>query len=376
MALHRTRVYALLFLAVALKAPQALAQGTTTPTGPSVPSKVLCKPEVSNGGRSVLVNWKAAADCLDRPNSEWVGRLSARIDEDTAVAIRSTHFNFIKYTIKYQIDETVVESYVLLARLWQGILGLPPDLLPGLAIRTTSSSSTLLQWADALIAAQRTLEVAGEQAPAKAYLTDDQIAAVAANVQSLTDARAAVMKAYAALPPLGTYPEFEQYTKIKAFHDAVIARLDAYLDLASLTVDGQVKTIPKKKGGTIVTVTMTPASNAGADRAPVLIVEYFSHSRLPVTFHAGYTWASLDDIDFEKVAAFSGSDMFAEVKTNQNTQSFTAFMTYEPRTYMDEKFGAGVSIGTDIVKPGQRLFLGGSVRYSRFVFTMAVCPVN
>lgn len=337
---------------------------------PAAAQETACQPEVSNGGRTILLNWETAVSCLAKPNSKWDGRISGRVDEDMTVTIRSTHFNFIKYAIRYEIEETVVESYVLLARLWSGILGFDlGSLTKDVSTLKAESGNAIVDWASAVARAQAKLDAEVQAAPGEAFLTTIQIDAVGNSVKALAEVRSEVMTKYLAALQFNAFAEFEQYGKVKVFHDAVLGRLDAYVDLASLTASGQVKTIPKKNGGTIVTVTMTPATTAGADRAPVLAVEYFSHSRLPLTFHAGYARSGLDEFDFEEVAAFARSDLFARIKTNDNTQTFTAFMTYEPQAWVRDKVAGGVTIGTDVVKPGQRLFLGGSIRYGRFVFT-------
>lgn len=287
------------------------------------------------------------------------------------MTIRSTHFNFIKYTITCQVDETVVESYVLLAKLWQGILGLvlTPSLRAEIEEEEAPSSSPILEWAKAVAGAQTELEQAAQAAPNQVFLEKDDIKTVKDKIGSLTKALGKVMQKYERASQFRAFADYEQYMKVKAFHDTVLTRLDAYVELASLTVGGQVKTIPKKKGGTVVTVTMTLVASAGAERPPTLTVEYFSHSRLPLTLHAGCTWARLREVEFEKVAAFAGSDMFARIKSNDNTQAFTAFITYEPKAWLEDRVGAGIAIGTDVVKPGQRLFVGRSVRYTRFVFS-------
>jgi hypothetical protein len=335
-------------------------------------SATRCQPQVSAGGRVVQIDWALAKACLDKPNAIWKGRLTNRIDEDASVTITSTSFNFLKYTIKYQIDETVVDSYVLLAKLWQGIVGLGlPALDTEIRGLRIAQQDPILAWLNSIGTAQAELDLAAGRVPPAPFLTNGQIADVKADTEKMLSAREDVMRRYGAvITNFPSFTAFEQFNKVKVFHDAVLSRLDAYVDLAALAVSGQVKTIPKKNAGTIVTVTLTPVTTGGAERPPSLTIEYFSHSRLPLTFHVGYAVGNLKELEFEQVTAFAGGDLFTQVRSNNKTEGMAALMTYDLWSRHDGKLAVGVTLGTDVKKPGQRMMAGGSFRVGRIVATI------
>jgi hypothetical protein len=333
------------------------------------PCKVT--PQFDAQAREIVIDWNAAAECLAK-KGVFQGRIStARIDEGMSIAVRSTHFNFVNYTLRYEVEETVVESYVLLAKLWEQILGLGDLSVLAADIRTRATpppfQTALLRWINAIVAAERAVEGPRNQFTGNVHLSDGQLEIVAKQLEAATTARDGLLKAYNELPQFDDFQDYERYGKVRPVHEAVLGRVGAYLDLASLTLRGQLKNIGKKKGGTFVTVTITPAVREGSDGSPVLITEYFSHSRFPLTFHAGYVGSALDDFDFEQVRALGGRDLFAAVKTNTNIQSVAAFLSYELRSWRQGSVGVLATIGTDFSKPGERLYLGGSVRMFRRV---------
>ena len=73
---------------------------------------------------TITVDWKKLVDCTTKEKSVG-GRIGRRINEDNPVNIHVTEFNFINYTISYRVEETVVEAYVMLEKLWQQLLGIP-----------------------------------------------------------------------------------------------------------------------------------------------------------------------------------------------------------------------------------------------------------
>ena len=75
---------------------------------------------------TITVDWLKLNACLTKePRTSLGNRITRRINEDDVVRIHVVNFNFVNYTIAYKIDETVVESYVMLEKLFSQLLGLP-----------------------------------------------------------------------------------------------------------------------------------------------------------------------------------------------------------------------------------------------------------
>jgi hypothetical protein len=75
---------------------------------------------------TITVDWAKLVDCTTNHKDKSLGaRIGRRINDDNPVNIHLTEFNFINYTISYKVEETVVETYVMLEKLWQQLLGIP-----------------------------------------------------------------------------------------------------------------------------------------------------------------------------------------------------------------------------------------------------------
>ena len=123
--------------------------------------------------------------------------------------------------------------------------------------------------------------------------------------------------------------DFAVFDATAALHDATVGRLRAFQGRARLVKDGFPRRITFGDAGRIVTVTINLTDLiAGAEAGLTETVEFFVHSTLPVTFHAGYSYSGLDDFEFEPVAATIGEDLFAQIRSNENTSGFTAFLSY------------------------------------------------
>ena len=344
----------------------------------------------SQSGRvvTIQIDWKNLANCVNNEKGKGLGdRLARRINEDTLVDIHVINFNFINYTISYKVEETVVESYVTLEKLWSQLLGLPflGGILPQAdAVPTpcVGYQKCAADWALYIATTNIKLGKFVSESADKTYIEDGG-ALVGQHAGELADDRAAIL---AALNDIMSKPanqpsrvdEVAQFENIYAKQEKLFEKLDAYAAAAQLVANGQVRHLGKKKAGTIVAASLTPKNQVQADGNPSTTTEYFVHSRLPVVFHAGYSYAKVQDVKFETVRALSQTDLFSEIKSESKAvSSMAAFLSLGRSFLDDEKLGAFFSIGTDFSDPGDRLYLGASVQlFKRFFFTLGRASIQ
>jgi hypothetical protein len=331
------------------------------------------------GGTVVIeVDWLKLKTCTES-KQEIDTRPAVRIDEDAPVAIKITNLNFVSYAPSFKVEETVVETYVALEKLWSQLLGLP--LFTGGTARSKfgallersicdSFRACLADWAYLITTANIEVDAARTRYARFVALDDAQRRAVAEFRNDLATAKENIDKALKQLiettPPADAndQADFETvYSKQQLLFD----KIAAYNSAAQRVEDGQLHPIGKKKAGTIVVVSITPKDSQQAPQTPVVDVEYFVHSKLPLTFHLGYSASRIRDIDFESVRASGQSDLFVVVKDNETTSSMVAFLSLG-RAYQDENVGAYASIGTDFSEPGKRVYVGGSVQLMKRLF--------
>ncbi len=331
---------------------------------------------------TITLDWKELHDCLTSEPAKGLGnRISTRISEDNAVDIHVTHFNFINYTISYKVDETVVESYVTLEKLWSQLLGLPflggiigaADVPPA---PCTDFKTCLARWALRIATTNIQLGKFMAEGADKTYLDDAGQKAVADHANTLKTQQGLIQsdldRVMANAPT--TAADVAQFEDIYAKQEKLFEKLDAYAASAALVANGKVLHIGKKKAGTIVSVSLTPKNSSQGDATPVVTTEYFVHSKLPVVFHAGYVYANLNQVKFETVRSLSQTDLFSAVKTNDSGIAAMAAFLSLGRSFMhDEKVGLYFSVGTDFASPGDRLYLGPSVQlFKRLFFTVGL----
>ena len=69
-----------------------------------------------------------APGCKLRIDDPWLRKVGqGRITEETSLRILVKDVNFLKYGLKFEQKEKVVESYVTLEKLWQQALSLMPE---------------------------------------------------------------------------------------------------------------------------------------------------------------------------------------------------------------------------------------------------------
>jgi len=380
---HRDRVakglLALILLAGGSSTAQAQGACSTPPYSTTQAGKVV----------TIHIDWKNLANCVANEKTKDLGnRITKRINDDTLVDIHVTNFNFINYTISYKVDETVVESYVTLEKLWSQLLGLPflGGVLGGEADAAPPAckgfQKCAAEWALYLATTGIKLGKFISESADKTYIEDGG-AAVKAHAETLAEDRKKIL---AALNDIMTKPENQpsrveevaQFESIYAKQEKLFEKLDAYAGAAQLVENGQVRHLGKKKTGTIVSVSLTPKNQAQADGKPSTTTEYFVHSKLPVVFHSGYSYAKAKDVKFETVRSLSQTDLFSEIKsTSEAVNSMAAFLSLGRSFLDDEQAGLFFSIGTDFTDPGDRLYLGVSAQlFKRFFVTVGKASIR
>ncbi len=122
------------------------------------------------------------------------------------------------------------------------------------------------------------------------------------------------------------------------------------------------------------------AVDESAVATPVDEVTYFVQSTMPLVAHGGLSFAGLNDVTFEKVkrsASFGEDELFQRQTDAEASTGYTLFLGWQFYGSADAetnarngKVGAAFSIGTDVNKPGKRVFAGPSLMlFNRLVLT-------
>jgi hypothetical protein len=311
------------------------------------------------------------------------GTTPVRLTASTALSVRVMSFNHLHYTLHLSVEETVVESYVQLEALWKQVFGLR-GLVGGTRAlsRDGSVMGRIVQWRRDLQAAdgdvERFLLGADYSWPKKLAFSCADLAELAEYdvtvahwlkrlAQDQTDALDAVVEAAngGTLAP----DELRLYEESRELHAAVGARLRAFAEGSRLAREGQVIALPRKKAGRFVTATFTPRARNGGAEARSGSVEYFVHSTLPLSFHTGLSYGGLDDVEFDTVRSTAGADLYAQVKKQDSTSTLVTFLSYRLLAARPRAVGFYLTLGTDLAKPGDRLYAGGTVSFGRVFVT-------
>lgn len=362
----RTTALHISLIALALLLAAGEAEGAKCATQPIGATTV--------GGTVVIeIDWLKLRTCSDR-KQEIDPRPAVRISEDSPVAIKVINFNFVSYAPTFKVEETVVETYVALEKLWGQLLGLP--LFPGGTVRgpvpapCASFRADLAKWANLIRTTNIALEAARGRHVQFVALDAEQRQAVTDSRNSLNTEKENINTALKQLTD-GDLPcnetDATNFGTVYSRQQLLFDKIAAYDSAARRVEDGHVYPLGKKKAGTIVVVSITPKDAQQEPRTPVVDVEYFVHSKLPVTFHLGYSASRIRDIDFESVRSSGQSDLFTVVKDNESTSSMVAFLSLG-RAFQAENAGAYASIGTDFSEPGKRVYVGGSLQLMKRLF--------
>lgn len=361
-----------------------------------------------------LASAQSAVSCGDRVSTtarftvrfeegEWrtTPPIETRITDRDRVDVCIEHFNFLRYTLKFDVAEQRSESYGYLAKLWSSILS--PSLAGVLAEGApgTPAADPLLQKlqtlyalsldTDAAIAAAArsytatglTAAQAASLARARGSETTQPKTGIAGQVEVLGRARADLQSFL--LNPANTaafaaiYGERrEMYRAITELHAAVSERAEIFLRLSAKAIGIEVKRVGKRQPGTRVTFTVVALDEAGGV-TPVDEVGYFVQSTMPLVVHGGVSFSGLRDLAFDKVkraGTFGEEELFQQQGSTAGSIDYTLFLGWQLYGSNDDvtgdrrqsRVGAAFSLGTDVRSPGRRIFAGPSVLlFSRIV---------
>lgn len=327
-----------------------------------------------------------------------------KISDRDRVEVCIQHFNFLRYTLKFDISETRSESYGYLATLWASIAS--PDLAGILATgQEQPAEDELLARLQALYrtALETDRAVADATRPYLATgLTDTEVdrlllargdesasppmmTGVVAKLNRLRAASSeleALILSPAAVSSFGAIfaERKEIYEKVTTFAAAASARAEVFLALSAKTIGIEVKKIGKRQPGTRVTFTIVAVDGSGST-TPVEDVSYFVQTNMPLVAHGGMAFSTLKDVSFDKVkraGTFGEADFFQQRTDENNSRTLTAFLGWQflglngdaTDDGRKSRYGAALSLGTDVRQPGKRVFIGPSLFFfNRLVVT-------
>lgn len=361
------------FFAIGASSAHAEDQCTTPPFSSSQTGAVV----------TITVDWAKLVNCSTlQPDTDPGARVGRRINEDNPVNIHVTNFNFINYTISYKVEETVVESYVMLEKLWQQLLGIPLFGTPNISSANEEEGCKGFQqcganWAFEIATVQVELTKFLSEFAGQTHVNDQNKTTINSHAKELKERQKDIVRMLNLIvdTPANapkTLPEISQLETVFAKQVKLFEKIAAYIAAADLVANGKTYPVGKKKSGTIVAVSLTPKDQSQADGKPTTTPEYFVHSKLPVVFHAGYSYSKLKDVEFKTVPSLEQTDLFSEIRRNTETlNTMVVFLSLGRSFLVDEKIGAFLSIGTDFSDPGDRLYIGASLQiYKRFFFTV------
>ncbi len=321
---------------------------------------------------------------------------NVRISDRDRVEVCVEHFNFLRYTLTFDVAVQQSEAYSYLTKLWGSILN-PLSGLP-LATPAVAGPGDLVGALQTLYRLSRELDgaVAAATRPyAKTGLTPVQAAGLAAERGDETAKTGIAGKldvtrnAFRALDNLilndqqafadvhGSRREMHQ--SVVDLYRAVDERAQIFLRLSAKTIGVEIRPVGKRDAGTRVTFTLAAADESAAV-TPMDDVTYSVQSTMPLVAHGGLSFAGLRDVTFEKVkrsATFGEQELFQQQTDASTSTGYTLFLGWQFYGSADaetntrsSRVGAAFSIGTDINKPGKRVFAGPSLMvFNRLVLT-------
>lgn len=302
----------------------------------------------------------------------------SRVDENVSVLVKVIRFNFVHYALQFAVEEQQVESYVALDKLWKQLVGFTGAAFAASQGERTAFEDKLVEWLSSIRETEEDLKAFLNDARYKTIgLTESQANEMRDKAERMGAAKEDLLKLHFDALQLmngGTLEDIGWYDKILPQHEALLARIDAFSQGAALSINGRTWVVGKKKAGTLVTATFTPKAVDGSEQEPFRL-EYFVHSKLPVLFHVGYAYSDFSQVEFEKIRALNGQDVFALVRGDKGTDAFTAFLSFEIWSWRwkNHSFGTLATLGTDLTSPGDKVYVGGSLRlFERFLISGGV----
>ena len=335
-------------------------------------------------------NWPVGKGRRDRSPRE----TARRITEKTSLRVKVTHANHLKFAVKLDTVETVLDSYVYLERLWKQAVGLraPGSVDPTVGVAPQRSLHQEQRFIDAVKAwrgalrdvdARVTERLARYRAfvltPADLLQLPGDITATNADLELVAGLRERVTT------EIWRSENYAVFDGTNAVHRDVQGRLDSFVTLAGYSVNGVTRPVKFGAAGRIVTTTISGTDRAsGAGATELIVIEFLVHSTLPLTFHAGAVYRSGEEPRFEPAAtaaAGSGSvDLFKKLNSAKPPADLTAFMSYDFSSR--ERVGTywraipSLTLGTGLTDVGERLYLGASWRFGRAILTAGAVSLD
>jgi len=324
-----------------------------------------------------------------------------RITNRERVEVCVEHFNFLRYTLSFDVTEEKSESYDYLTKLWTSVLS--PSLAGVLGavaapqgVAALTPEQRFLIQLQAIYALATELDHAIGEQIAKYSLTGleaEEAKTLATARGSIDGSLQTLNKAYADLQKLLLDPtqttQFANaiggtskiYSVVTELYGAVAKRADVFLSMSEKTIGIEVRKVGTRSAGTRVTLRLVATGDGGA-KTPMADVHYFVETTLPLVVHGGLTFAKLNDVSFEKVkraSQFSEEDLFQRTTDNPNTRALSMFLAWQfwskagTAAGSVERVGLLFSLGTDVRAPGKKVFAGPSLAlFNRIVLTAGV----
>jgi hypothetical protein len=319
---------------------------------------------------------------------------TARLTNKDPVWIRIRHFNFLRYSLSFDVKEEQAESYAYLTRLWSSVLNPELGALIGTLSEATDGAGRLLNATrivyrdaqelqrriDAAMAPHRkpgltAAEVSQLRTASEGVSTAAQtLDASYRELQRLVESDADVFKAAFASATA------RYYNLASTTYATASARADSFAALAERSLGDDIEKLGTRNAGTRVTVVLTATEQTGV-KDDFETIHYFVQTSMPLVAHGGLAFSGVKDISFEAVkraAQFSEEDFFQQRGTGGNSRSFAAFLAwqfYAANRSLDadakqQPMAIMLSMGTDVQSPGSTLFIGPSAMlFGRFVVT-------
>ena len=364
MSVFRVAVIVLVLFA----ATSVFAQGTA----PAACSGREVSFDCSKGACELVIEIVGTPGCRLRIDDAWLKTQNQpRITEETALRVRIVGANLLKYGLKFETKEKVVDSYVELEKLWRQVLTLAPSLRSR-AAPPSEFVEAVKVWREEL--EKHDGEVAEFVAGFKGLtLACGERDAIKAESEKVKDRLAELeLSRETAAKLIAKAEDFTVYDKTLEVHEATVGRLRSFAIRGAMAADGVTQRVTFGAAGRIVTFTVTMSDLITAkDPGVTEVVEFFVHSTLPVTFHAGYSYSTLNSFEFESVAAAAGEDLFAQINDETNTSGFTAFLSYRlgRAAATPGRRELFLTLGTDFKDPGKRIFIGATTRIKKVLLS-------
>lgn len=355
--------------------------------------------------------------CYDDKAGKWF------VDEPTndrftnrdRVEIEIQHFNFLRYTLSFDVKEEKSTSYEFLAKLWTSILGLDLGSLAGTLGASDTGAKDLSKSVQAVLRRTNALDLTITRILESVRGTGLSAAQVGALHAAIHDDRSGCADdwnvgvpdpllmcsvvhlqqgldvAYQSMEH-GVYTDADQfqasiktlaetYQKTKAAYAALRDRTDKFLTLATKTEGVETKEGGKHGPGTRVTITLG-ATDGGGATTPIGDINYLVETTMPLVLHVGITFANIKDVTFQKIQRANGAaedDLFQQTGSADNTKDFAVFLGWKlgsasssgaPNTSW---LSVLISLGTAAQSPGKSIFVGPSaLLFNRMVITGGV----